>query len=89
MSQGQEINRFYVPKAIICLIIYLTLNLFMYTHSLRLVKYITAKTQLTDSFSAGSIGLIDSTDLICMLIFSVYGCMAISYTVQAYTLANE
>jgi hypothetical protein len=40
-GSGDQIKLFIQPKAVICLGIYITLHFFMYTHSVRLHKYIT------------------------------------------------
>jgi uncharacterized protein YdeI (BOF family) len=61
----------------------------MYTHSLRLHKYITKMEQLDDSISTASLlGERDFTDILCFFIFSIYGFFSLRYTFEAFCQAN-
>lgn len=89
--QGPEekIKSFYLPKLGVCVAIFVLLYFFMYTHSFRLVKYITQMYKQKDSIDTGSIvGSFDFTDLLCLCLFSVYTVMAFRWMHEAYNLAN-
>ena len=85
-----KIRSFYMPKLGICAAIFVLLYFFMYTHSFRLVKYITQMYRRKDSIDTGSIvGTFDFTDLLCICVFMVYAAMAFKWMYEAYDLANR
>ena len=76
---------FIKPKAIICFFIFVTLHFFMYTHSVRLHKYITEMEQQDNSINTKSLlGEMDITDILCFFIFAIYGLISLRYTMEAF-----
>ena len=79
-----------MPKGLICGLIFITLHFFMYTHSIRLHKYITEMNQIEDSIkTVGLFGTFDLTDCICVAIFSVYGFHCIKSAISAFLLFQK
>lgn len=62
----------------------------MNTHNHRLLKYIIKMEQLEDSIDTPDIvGSVDITDIICLLLGTLYMLASFKYTVQAFHLANQ
>ena len=80
---------FIKPKAVICFSIFVTLHFFMYTHSNRLHKYIIEMEQLDNSINTRSLlGEMDITDILCFIIFGIYGFISLRYTLEAFCQAQ-
>ena len=84
-SRTLSIRDFIKPKAMICFPIFINLHFFMYTHSVRLHKYITEMEQLDNSIDTWSLlGERDFTDILCFFIFGIYGFVSLRYTAEAF-----
>lgn len=78
-------KEFIKPKALITFSIFVTLHFFMYTHSVRLHKYITEMEQLDNSINTKSLFVgMDFTDIVCLIIFAIYGYISLRYTFEAF-----
>lgn len=89
-SPSQKINKFYIPKTLICFAIFVTLYFFMNTHSVRMLSYVTKMNQLADSVETTSLFAgFDITDIICLIIFSTYAILSARLSLEAFQSANK
>lgn len=90
-NADERIRAFFVPKMAICAMIFFTLSVFMYTHSLRLTKYITELEQTHHKIHAGSLfgTSFSFTDLLCLCLFVVYATFSLMGSLQAFCQAHE
>lgn len=86
-TPAKQINSFFMPKAIVCLCIFITLCFLMYTHQERMFKHASKMNELEDSIEITSLfGGFDLTDLICLILFFIYSYMAVT---SAYTAFSD
>jgi hypothetical protein len=89
-SPKQKINKFYMPKTIICFAIFITLYFFMNTHSIRMRTFITEMNRASDSVETTSLFAgFDITDIICLIMFSIYAFLSIRFSIEAFSSANK
>ena len=85
-TPASQINGFFMPKAIVCLCVFVTLCFLMYTHSERMYKHASYMNELEDSVGVTTLfGDFDLTDLICIILFVIYSYMAVTSAHTAFT----
>jgi len=79
-----------MPKAMICFAIFITLYFFMNTHSVRMLSYVTQMVKVADSVETTSLFAgFDITDIICLIMFSIYAFLSIRFSIEAFSNATK
>lgn len=90
VGQLNSVKSFLAPKACICGFIFITLNIFMHSHSIRMHTFVTEMNQMNDSINTvGLFGSMDLTDCVCFAIFSVYGYYCARSAFSAFVIYNK
>ena len=62
----------------------------MNTHSVRMLSYVTQMNKLADSVETTSLFAgFDITDIICLIIFSIYAFQSVRFSIEAFSSANK